>query len=98
MTQSPKYAATFAWLENERKGAIGKKFAVGGETTPGTIPPYIESGATANNEILNALNKLNGHLDRGIKSQTVIGYKEANDIQKLNDERTDSVNYGTVNK
>lgn len=98
MTQSPKYAATFAWLENERRGAIGKKFASGGETTPGTIPPYMDSGNNANNEILNALNKLNGHLDRGIKSQTVIGYQEAKDIQKLNDERTISNNYATVNQ
>lgn len=97
MTQSPKYAATFAWLENERKSIVANKFASGGETSSGTIPNFSENN-TSDSALLMAITKLNDNLEKGIKAYAQIGYKEAEDIQKLNQERIDSSNYGKLNE
>lgn len=98
MTQSPKYAATFSWLESERKGILGNKHFNGGETSTGTVAPFVETSSNNNDAILTALNRLNDHLDKGIKAETLIGYKQAKEIEELNKERVMSNQYGTVNK
>ena len=97
MTQSPKYAATFSWLENERKNILGNKHFNGGETSTGTVAPFV-GDSTGDNALLIAINRLNEHLDKGIKSETFIGYKEAKEIEKLNKEREDSNQFGIVNQ
>lgn len=97
MTENPRYAATFSWLENERQRIVGKKYFSGGETTPDSIPVF-QNEAKTNQEILVALNKLNEHLDKGIKASTNIGYDDVKKINDLNNERLKSISYGTVNK
>ena len=97
MTENPKYAATFSWLEKERQGIVGKKFFSGGETSPGTIPVFKNENKT-HEELLAAINKLNDHLDKGIKASTNIGYDDVKKINDLNNERLTSISYGTVNK
>lgn len=97
MTQSPRYAATFSWLENERKSMIGNKFFNGGESSSGTVAPFV-ANSTNDDALLVAINKLNDHLDRGIKSTALIGYKEAKNIKELNDEREMSNQYGIISQ
>ncbi|MBQ0907469.1 hypothetical protein KBJ98_02005 [Flavobacterium sp. F-328] len=97
MTQSPRYAATFSWLENERKSMIGNKFFNGGESSSGTVAPFV-ANSTNDDALLIAINKLNDHLDRGIKSTALIGYKEAKNIKELNDEREMSNQYGIISQ
>lgn len=98
MTQSPKYAATFSWLENERKKAVGNKFFSGGESSPGTVAPYLDAPDSSTVALLIAVNRLNDHLDKGIEANARIGYKEAKEIKELNDERELSNQYGTVSQ
>jgi len=98
MTQSPKYAATFAWLENERKGITTNKFFDGGETSTGTVAPFVGTPTQNGDALLTAINRLNDHLDKGIDAKTVIGYQQAKEIQDLNDERNNSNQYGIVSK
>lgn len=98
MTQSPKYAATFSWLENERKNIVGNKFFDGGETSTGTIPPFIENSTLNTDALLIAVNRLNSILEKGIISKTVIGYKDAKEIEKLNAERKSSNQFGIVSE
>lgn len=98
MTQSPKYAATFSWLENERKGISGNKFFDGGESSTGTVAPFVQGSTQNTDALLIAVNRLSNILDKGIVSKAVIGYKEAKEIKKLNDERETSNQYGIVNK
>ena len=97
MTENPRYAATFSWLENERQRIVGKKYFSGGETTPDSIPIF-QNEAKTNQELIAALNKLNEHLDKGIKASTNIGYDDVKKINDLNNERLTSISYGTVNK
>ena len=98
MTKSPKYAATFSWLENERKAIIGNRYFNGGETSTGTVPPYVASNTQNDDRLLNAINRLNEHLERGIQSKIIFGYKDAKEIQDLNRERENSNQFGIVNK
>jgi TP901 family phage tail tape measure protein len=97
MTENPRYAATFSWLEKERQGIVGKKYFSGGETSPGTISVFQNENKT-NEKLLAAINKLNEHLDIGIKASTNIGYDDVKKINDLNNERLTSISYGTVNK
>lgn len=98
MTQNPRYAATIAWLENERKGVFGKPMAAGGETTSGSLPVFSNATPTVDNEMKEILKLLQTTLAGGIKSSVNIGYKDAKEIQKLNTERENSNKYGTLNQ
>ena len=100
MTQSPKYAATFTWLENERKQIVGNKYFKGGETSPGTLPSYTTTSSQngTHEQLLHAITKLNDHLDKGIKAETHIGYEDMKFINKLTNDTNKSISYGTVNK
>jgi len=98
MTKSPKYAATFSWLENERKAIVGNKYFNGGETSTGTVSPYVASTTQNDDRLLNAINRLNEHLDKGIQSKILFGYKDAKEIQDLNRERENSNQFGIVNQ
>ena len=98
MTQNPKYAATFSWLENERKGIVSNKFFDGGETSTGTVAPFAQNSTQNSEALLAAINRLNAHLDKGIKANTIIGYKDAKEIDDLNKERENSNQYGIVSK
>jgi len=94
MTQSPRYAPILSYLENERQKIYGNKFADGGATSPGALVP----GAVQNNDpLLSAINRLNANLESGIKATALIGYKDAEDIQALNDETNQSNQNGTLN-
>lgn len=98
MTQSPKYAATFSWLESERKGILGNKHFNGGETSTGTVAPFVTTPTQNTDALLMAINRLNDHLDKGIKAEANIGYKQAKEIKTLNDEIEMSNQYGIVNE
>lgn len=96
MTQSPRYANTIAWLEQERTGRV-QKFATGGATSPGTMPSGVPGAVTDQSAMIySAIMNLNAILANGITAKTVIGYQEANDIQALNDERAQSTANGTL--
>jgi len=95
MTQSPKYAATFSWLENERNGN-NKKFAAGGETTTGTVAPFAQNSTQDVNSLVAVVRELSSILKSGIIAKTYIGYTEAQKIQDLNDETTASAKNGIV--
>jgi len=98
MTQSPRYANTIAWLEQERTGRV-QKFATGGATSPGTMPSGVPGAVTDQSAMIySAIMNLNTILANGITAKTVIGYQEANDIQTLNDERAQSTANGTLNE
>jgi len=98
MTQSPRYAPTLQWLENERQGIMGNKFANGGESTSGTIAPVVAATNDTSMELLTAINRLNAHLDKGLKVNNLYGYEDAEKIQKLNDERNQSSNNAKLNE
>lgn len=98
MTQSPRYANTIAWLEQERTGRV-QKFATGGATSPGTMPSGVPGAVTDQSAMIySAIMNLNTILANGITAKTVIGYQEANDIQTLNDERAQSTANGTLSE
>ncbi len=94
MTQSPRYANTIAWLEQERTGNM-RKFATGGATSPGTMPSGTP-GAVTDNEMKSMLGALLFRLNNPIAPNLKIGYTEAKDIQTLNDERSVSTANGTL--
>ncbi|RZJ71066.1 phage tail tape measure protein [Flavobacterium sp.] len=97
MTTNPRYAKTLTWLESERKGLIrGRGFFNGGETTTGTVPTFQPTSTDPNLEMLIALKTLNNLLARGIDARAVIGYSEAQEIQKLNDETAASAANGIL--
>jgi hypothetical protein len=96
MTQSPRYANTIAWLEQERTGKT-KKFFEGGGASEGAIPVGMpENVSNLYAQLYSAINALNGILKNGIKAYPVIGYAEAQRIQDLNDERDASTKNGIV--
>ncbi|MDM1441924.1 phage tail tape measure protein [Myroides odoratimimus] len=82
MTQSPRYADTLTWLENERKyGAT-------------STPPGGDNTAMIEASILlaSATNQLNETLANGLRANVNIGYKETMKINDLNKEITQSQN------
>lgn len=98
MTANPRYANTIAWLEQERTGRV-KKFADGGETSPGTLPSGIPDTISNQNEMLAfAIATLNTILANGITAKTIIGYEEAKGIEDLNNERAQSAANAIVNE
>jgi hypothetical protein len=96
MTQSPRYANTIAWLENER--IRNNKFATGGyaSTLPASNAP-IPVDNPVNDRLVSAVEALTNVLDNGIMAKTYIGYDEAKGIQDLNDERYQSNQNGKLN-
>lgn len=94
MTQSPRYANTIAWLEQERTERL-PRFANGGATSPGVVATG-SMGAVTDNEMKSMLSALLFRLNNPIAPNLKIGYTEAQDIQTLNDERTASTNNGTL--
>ena len=95
MTRSPKYAATFSWLENERKGIMSNKYFDGGNVTS---TGSNSAGSDYTPALLNILSQLSSQLSAGIKATTNIGYPEAEKIDNLNTERKQSNNNGTINQ
>lgn len=96
MTQSPRYAATFSWLENERKGIMKRGFVDGGQTSTGTVAPFVETTTQTNDELLSIMKSVLFRLDNPIPPKMLVGYKEAEDIEKLNIERNQSADNGRI--
>ncbi|WP_313138395.1 phage tail tape measure protein [Myroides sp.] len=86
MTQSPRYADTLTWLENERKYG------------PTSNPPGGDNRALIEASILLAstTNKLNETLANGLSANVSIGYKETMKIDALNKEITQSQHNSNV--
>lgn len=94
MTQSPRYANTISWLEQERTGRF-QKFANGGETSPGVVGA---SGTLNSDQLYNAIATLNTILSSGIMAKLSIGYDDAKRIEELNKERLNSASYSVLNE
>lgn len=95
MTANPRYANTLAWLEQERTGKT-RKFATGGETSPGIISPGIASINDSSSKMESMLSALLFRLENPIPTKTVIGYAEAQGIETLNNERAASTQNGII--
>lgn len=87
MTQSPRYADTLSWLENER---------VNGPTN--NTPSSGDNSVLAQASMLLAttVSQLNDTLANGIKSDVNIGYKETMKINALNREIEQTQNNSTL--
>jgi TP901 family phage tail tape measure protein len=96
MTQSPRYANTIAWLEQERTGKPGRKFASGGASSPGVIPDVVMTENNSKMELL--LQAVLHRLENPIAPNLLVGYDQAKAIQDLNNERDASTNNGIVSK
>lgn len=96
MTQSPRYAPILSYLETERQRIMGNKFADGGSSSAGTLPPAAVA-ADSNSALLMAINRLNANLESGIKATARIGYEDAEAINNLVKESNDSTTNGTLN-
>jgi len=96
MTQSPRYANTIAWLEQERTGKPGRKFASGGASSPGVIPDVVMTENNSKMELL--LQAVLHRLENPIAPNLLVGYNQAKAIQDLNNERDASTNNGIVSK
>lgn len=95
MTQSPRYAPILSYLENERQKIYGNKFADGGAASGST--PSTPALPGTDSALLDAINRLNNHLDSGIIAKTFIGYEQAEDIKTLTEETSQSNQNGTLN-
>ncbi|NKI28274.1 hypothetical protein HCG49_17100 [Arenibacter sp. 6A1] len=75
MTQHPRYARTFQWLEKERLKMLGKGYVNGGSTSPSTLPA-IDAVGDQDNELLMQLYEqlymLNQALTNGIKTGPIL--------------------------
>lgn len=87
MTQNPRYASTFQWLENERKQTLR------GESTNNTTDNQLSSAAIA---LAAATMQLNEVLAGGIEAKANIGYKEINKMNQLNEDMNQSSKYSKV--
>jgi hypothetical protein len=96
MTQSPRYANTIAWLENERTGKNTRKFADGGATSPGVIPDSVM--AEKDSEMKSLLRAVLYRLENPVAPNLLVGYDHAKAIQDLNDERASSDQNATVSE
>lgn len=96
MTQSPRYANTIAWLEQERTGRV-QKFATGGATSPGAMASGVAGAGTDQGEMKAMLSALLYRLENPVAPNLNIGYEQAKSIQTLNDERTASTTNGILN-
>jgi hypothetical protein len=94
MTQSPRYANTIAWLEQERTGKSTRKFADGGGTSPNAVPDVVMTENNSRMELL--LQAVLHRLENPIAPNLMVGYDDAKAIQDLNDERASSDQNSTV--
>lgn len=99
MRQNPRYANVFGWLENERlklKGYFG-----GGNVTNGSgdAPAIVNDPQESDilTRITAAIDRLNQHIDNGIKATTIFGYQEVNELGKMSNEIKLSSNNGKMN-
>lgn len=103
MTQNPKYAANFAYLENERK-RVTKGYYNGGTASSETSTPNIafndnaatETTTAPNIQLVNVLDRLTMVLENGIIAKTIIGYEQAEEINDLLTEIETSKQNGIV--
>lgn len=96
MTQSPRFANTIAWLEQERTGRA-KPFFNGGETSPGVVPT--DTAITeSDSQMKSLLGMLLFRLENPIAPSLNIGYTEAKSIEDLNSERAASSNNAIINQ
>lgn len=96
MTQSPRYANTIAWLEQERTGRKVNKFVDGGATSSNVVPDVVMNENTTRMESL--LQAVLFRLENPVSPNLVIGYDHAKSIQDLNDERSASDQNSTVSE
>ena len=94
MAQSPKYAATLSWLENERKGIIGNKYFNGGPVTTTSSP--IANSVESNDEMQQLMRAILFRLENPITPKLSIGYDDAEAIDDLNKEKKQSQLNGTI--
>lgn len=96
MTQSPRFANTIAWLEQERTGRA-KPFFNGGETSPGVVPS--DTAVNENDgQMKSLLNMLLFRLENPVAPSLNIGYTEAQAIEDLNNERANSSVSAIINE
>ena len=87
MTQSPRYAPTLQWLENERKmGVSGNGSASQTDTPPGENSTFIQLSMM--------IGQLTAVLENGIDARAIIGYEEMIKMSKLNEDIDSSSNFG----
>ncbi|MGK4567857.1 hypothetical protein [Flavobacterium sp. 3HN19-14] len=97
MKENPRYSAHLGWLENERRKIYGNKHFEGGPSSSNAPMPTPEAPNDAyGSTLIMAINKLIGILENGIVAKAIIGYKEAEDIETLNDERKASSQNGSI--
>ncbi|MRX40568.1 hypothetical protein GJU43_14865 [Flavobacterium sp. LC2016-23] len=96
MTQSPRYANTIAWLENERTGKSARKFADGGPTSSNVVP----DGVMIENdkEMKDLLRAVLFRLENPVVPNLRIGYDDAKAINDLNNERSASDQNGILSE
>ncbi|WP_353158473.1 phage tail tape measure protein [Myroides odoratus] len=87
MTQNPRYASTFQWLENERKQTLR------GERTTNGNDNQLSSAVIA---LAASTMQLNEVLAGGIEAKANIGYKEINKMNQLNEDMNQSSKYSKV--
>lgn len=83
MTQSPRYAQTLSWLENERKYGVSSNSAVA---------PASNTDNTVLIALSGSVERLSAILENGITADTRIGYEEIIKMNKLNDDIRQSQN------
>lgn len=83
MTQSPRYAQTLSWLENERKYGVSSNSAVA---------PASNTDNTVLIALSGSVERLSVILENGITADTRIGYEEIIKMNKLNDDIRQSQN------
>lgn len=99
MKQSPRYARTINWLENERKRVMRNGFATGGNVSSSGSSSTTPSSATSDNmdEMLMVLRDLKIVLQSGIFAKVFFGYEDAQAISDLLEEKNQSQSNGTLN-
>lgn len=95
MMQEPEVARTAEWLEAKRTGAIGGSGS--GSATAPPPPAAVASTPSGNGELLVTMQAILFRLDNPIAPNLIVGYKEVEDINKMNNEITASGNYGQLN-
>ncbi|PIF32982.1 hypothetical protein CLU81_3552 [Flavobacterium sp. 9] len=96
MVQSPRYANTIAWLEQERTGKRVNKFINGGETSPGAIPQSVINENST--EMTGLLKAVLFRLENPIAPNLYFGYDDAKRVNDLNSEREASDQNGIVSQ
>lgn len=94
MTASPRYAPVLSYLENERQKIMGNKFADGGNASSRTAPNIPNTQQPDEmNELLRDLKTI---LSNGIYAKLLLGYEEAEGIDKLIKEGQKSTSNGII--